>query len=388
MTGDLRIRALTARDYDEALDFLNLVFSMAGKPHDFLNVLPRMWARDDEHMAKHLAVIEGGRIRAMLGVYPIPVVIAGRRILFSTVGNVATHPYCRGRGYMSALLDAAMIRLDEIGADAARLGGQRDRYARYGFQPCGQQYAFTVTRKSVRSAGRTPGDFAFRPIGGDDEALLDRVSALHGRNAMRAERGGNPDLYRTLTAWQSRPIAALKGDRAVGYLVSDQPGRDICECAAEDDTTCRDMLIAYLNAAGPDSQTVRVEAWRSGLIRLLEPVSQDMAVYRPSQFFIRRWDRVTEALLALKRTLTPLTPGEAVVGIEGWGNLRLSVGASETAAERTSAPADLTLDAARAAQLLFGAAPAYAACALPGEKARLLNEWLPLPLSWITLDRV
>ena len=71
----------------------------------------------------------------MLGVYPLPAVVAGRRLLFATVGNVATHPYETGRGYMRRLMDAARARLDEMDADASRLGGLRRRYAPFGYEP-------------------------------------------------------------------------------------------------------------------------------------------------------------------------------------------------------------------------------------------------------------
>ena len=73
MKEEMIVRRLGAADYDEALDFLNMVYSMAGRPHDFLRALPRMWARDDAHMGKHIAVIRAGKIRSMLGVYPLPV---------------------------------------------------------------------------------------------------------------------------------------------------------------------------------------------------------------------------------------------------------------------------------------------------------------------------
>ncbi len=124
---------------------------MTNRPHDFLKALPHMWGRDDEHMSKHIAVIREGRIRSILGVYPIPVDICGRPLLFATVGNAATHPYDTGKGYMSLLLNEAMKELDEIGADASRLSGLRQRYARYGYEPVGLHHTFVLTDHNVRS---------------------------------------------------------------------------------------------------------------------------------------------------------------------------------------------------------------------------------------------
>ena len=99
---------LTADDYEQAIDFLDLVFSQLSKPHRFEQALPRMCKPDDEHMGRHLAIKVDGRIASMLGVYPLPVVIDGERFLFSTTGNVATHHRFEGRGYAHKLLNAAM----------------------------------------------------------------------------------------------------------------------------------------------------------------------------------------------------------------------------------------------------------------------------------------
>ena len=115
---DGQLVRLTAADYEEALDFMNMVFSMNRRPANFLTGLPIMWERDDEHMGKHWAVKREGRIRAMLGVYPLPVVIAGMKLLFSTVGNVCTSRYEAGKGYMAALMALAMEELERQGMDA------------------------------------------------------------------------------------------------------------------------------------------------------------------------------------------------------------------------------------------------------------------------------
>ena len=52
-------------------------------------------------------VWENGRIVSLLGVYPLPAVIAGRRVLLGTIGNVASLPSARGKGYMKQLMAAA-----------------------------------------------------------------------------------------------------------------------------------------------------------------------------------------------------------------------------------------------------------------------------------------
>ncbi|MBQ8685052.1 MAG: GNAT family N-acetyltransferase, partial [Clostridia bacterium] len=137
----MEIVRLKKENYDELIGLLNLVFTAKNKKEmDFEKDLPKMCVRDDEHMGRHFGVFEDGRLVAALGVYLLPVTVAGEKLLFSTVGNIATHPDYQGKGYMNALIERAMQELADIGADASRLGGLRHRYNRFGYENCGRMY--------------------------------------------------------------------------------------------------------------------------------------------------------------------------------------------------------------------------------------------------------
>ena len=141
----VEVERLTASDYDEFIPFLNNVFTLAhGRKEDFEKFFPKMCIRDDEHMGKHLAIKKNGKIVSALGVYSLPAKFCGEDIMFSTVGNIATHPDEEGNGYMSILINEAMRELERIGADASRLGGSRQRYNRYGYEASGTVYNFEI----------------------------------------------------------------------------------------------------------------------------------------------------------------------------------------------------------------------------------------------------
>ena len=118
------------------------------------------------------------------------------------------------------------------------------------------------------------------------------------------------------------------------------------------------------------------------------PLCESWSAGSPCRFFIRRWDRVVGALLALKRSLTPLPCGAFTLGIQGWGSLKLEVRGADTCASKVDSEPDLRLDPAAAAHLLAGSVPPHCVCDIPSDFAPLLAAWLPLPLSWCTLDRV
>ena len=70
---------------------------------DFVANLPIMWTKEHDYPCRHLAVKENGRIVSLLGIYPLPAVIDGEKVLIGTIGNIASLPAARGRGYMKQL---------------------------------------------------------------------------------------------------------------------------------------------------------------------------------------------------------------------------------------------------------------------------------------------
>ena len=172
----MEIKRLTAEHYDELLELLNFTFgNQYGAPVDFLSGQPKMWVRDDAHMGCHVAVFEDGKMCAVVGVYPLHVMIDGEEFLFATTGNVATHPDYEGRGYFNALFTEAMKMLEEMDADAARLGGLRPRYGLFGYEGCGSSYLYNFgTKNRIACFGETAGQgIEFSPIIPDDaEALI------------------------------------------------------------------------------------------------------------------------------------------------------------------------------------------------------------------------
>ena len=108
----INVERLTEKDYDEVLQVLNRSFTTPTHIADFEKHLPIMWSREHDYMQKHFGVREDGKLIAVIGVYALPVNIAGHELVFSTVGNVGTLQEARGKGCMKAMMDAAMQELE------------------------------------------------------------------------------------------------------------------------------------------------------------------------------------------------------------------------------------------------------------------------------------
>ena len=381
---------LTQADYDEWLQLLNYVFGRKNqRDMNFEQELPKMCVRDEAHMAKHLAIREDGKLVAVVGIYPFPVQIGEDRFLFSTVGNVVTLPEYEGRGYMQMLFSTAMEELERMGVDASRLGGVRQRYNRFGYEACGSQYSFTVNShgRSHCMAPDTP-KLRFVQVGPEDHALLEAMEGIHARDPMRvlrAEEGGTRGVYDVLTAWRNVPYAALTEDgKVIGSLTVSEAGDQIAEVCAVDPEALKAVIYRWQERLGKDIRFT-LPAFEVEGVRYFTGCAAASSLSSPCHFKFLRYDRVANALMQLKRELMPGLPtGEYFLGIEGWGTLRLYAENDRAGCEKTDRKPQAVLNRLEASRLLFG----------PWEPEQLLpyhpflKAWLPLPLSWNTLDRV
>ena len=103
-------------------------------------------------------------------------------------GNVATHPKFTGKGYFTELFTRIMSELDVIDADAARLGGTRQRYARFGYEPCGTLHKFMINERTRKSLQKEPTGIAFKAVDEDSIKELEYINELSQKSLMYVKR--------------------------------------------------------------------------------------------------------------------------------------------------------------------------------------------------------
>lgn len=384
----MEITRLKKENYDELIALLNEVFSNHNKREsDFEKDLPKMCVRDDEHMQKHFGIFADGRLVAAIGVYPLRIDIAGERLLFSTVGNVATHPDYEGRGYMNALLEHAMSELDSIGADASRLGGLRHRYNRFGYEMCGSRYSVSFNGQNRKNWFSGKGDdVIFKKIEASDLEMLKRACKLQKSCMLAVERSEDNncyDIYSSMTAWQNVPYAAIKNGRTIGYLCVNTRGDTLAENYAESTDAMAEMICAWQKQYGG---TIYFHLFPHDIenVRLFSSQTESISVKSPSLFKIISWDKVISAFMKLKATYTEMPDGELKIGIKDYGVLRICVKSSSIDCQKTDGEADIILDHLQAARYIFGPLPPE----YTSEVSIEARNWFPLPLSWNLQDRV
>lgn len=395
---DYKIERVKAEDYDELLEMMNRAFHKEGE-RSFLFSLPVMWERDDEHMSKHLAIRDNGKIVAVVGVYPLPTVIAGQPVMFGTIGNVATLPEYTGRGMMKCLMTEAIKEAKKMGMDVARLGGLRQRYNRYGFENAGVDYQFVLTPKNLKDyySSDLSGEEAFhqelmfRKISLEDTEFLRFVMNLYKTKDMYVDRGGPKQFFKTLSAYKNGIWVALRKDgMPVGYVVASVNGATISEhCAVSPEEEYR-MLCEWILFAGVKELTFHTAPWECELNQKMGKLCEKWNLIDTSHFNPFCWSKLLDALLKIKAKYSIIPDGNFILKIEGYGTVEFN---KDQCVDTDKTP-HMELSHLDAVRFLLGSLPIEAVCDLGGsvdmtvERRMYAQSVFPLPLWWCNQDRV
>ncbi len=135
----IQCRKAIPEEYDEIIDFINYVFSQNERPHDFKKLLPKLYGDSRNYAGIHYLVKEDDKIKALICAMPIEYNIYGNGIKACCIGMVSVHPYARSKGYMKRLMKEVLTDIKNQGYHYVFLGGQRQRYEYFGFEPSGIQ---------------------------------------------------------------------------------------------------------------------------------------------------------------------------------------------------------------------------------------------------------
>ncbi|MBS0198235.1 MAG: GNAT family N-acetyltransferase [Planctomycetes bacterium] len=369
---------LCATDFDEAISHLNLVF---GDP-DFAALLPRLYQPSDEHMSCNYAIRRDGRIVAIVGLFPISWVVAGEHLRLAGVGGVSVHPEHRGRGYMRVLMDAVMGDIARGGYHAACLGGNRRRYAHWGFEKAGVEASFLVTPNSLQHAplgiGMGPAPRTERCSQSD----LDAMRALYNQQSVRCERSAE-HFPLQLAHWRREAwVTRDPSGRAVAYGCIDPKDFSCVDLCAQDADSLELFVRAQVLGAGKNLR-VSMPLLQTPQFARIANLSDDVSLIEASNWRIYDWPAVLGALLRAKHAAQPLPAGACVLRItDADETVRLEVD-GEARCTRTSAAADLEADSSEMLRLLASPIPADR----PGGRTDWL-AWRPLPLMIPMQDRI
>ncbi len=373
------VENLGKSDFEPAMQLLDRAFAEHGVA-DFASLHPALYQPTPAYMARHLGVREGRRLVAMLGVYPIDWRLGDRTLPVAGIGGVAVDPDARGRGLMRLLMDRARATIATRGDPLGYLGGQRQRYRRFGWEASGVRLRLELSAKNLAAIVARAPAVTLAPSTPADHAEL---AALHGAQSFRCAR---PDerFAAHLRTWRHESLVARLGERIVGYLVVAARERWITELVAPGPDLAVELLRAHVRDAR--SWSVLLPNVPTALLSRLAAEAESVVVEQNGNWWVRDWVRVVGELLAYRHAVRPLLPGEVVLRCAEQ-TFRLRVDGTGAGAAPSAAPPSLSLDAPTLTRLLFGPLPPAAVVRLPAA-AGVLAAWCPLPLALPVQDQV
>ena len=378
---------LRADDFEDAMDFMNMVFSAHG-PIDFTQLLPVLYQPDDELMGYNWAVRENGRIRAVVGSFPMQWQLADATLEIAGIGGVSSHPRARGAGYMRQLMQHCVERMRDEKKHLSWLGGQRQRYGYFGYEKCGTAHSFSLDKTNLRHVyGSDASTISFRSLAADDLTHLKGAKELYDAQPFRCLRPLE-SFHSMLCSWRHRPQIALAADgRMVGYLVASPNGDSVSELfAVEEGHPDLDIARAWTEQQSGQSVRFELPPWHR-LVLPLGRIAESFSTGCTGNWQIFNWVATLDALLKVRATVGPLVDGRAVIAIEDYGHISLEVAGGEAVCTASKDAADLHAGAFTAHSLFFGPLPPSAVVDLPAQLTAL-EQWCPLPLFWAKQDGV
>ena len=324
----------------DIIDFINYVFSNAHCPHDFKILLPKVYADNGEENIEdyHYIAEQDGKIVACVANRPTTLVIGGRTLKCGYVGSVSVHPYHRGEGHMKKLMSMVLADAKKAGLDMIILGGQRQRYAYFGFEKIGTRLDFELNPSNVRHA--------MADVREEGVVIRDmrpeEAEFARGLWEKRYYSSKRDNMFMELTTWGNVPKVIEIDGRMAGY-------RSGSEIALENEA---DFLRVAKSIAVREGKTVYflVSPADTQRIAALGAIAEDVKLVSQEMANVLNWKNVLEICLESKNRICPLGDAEAVLDIEGDGVFRVCVKdghASVSPAEKTENAVRLTHNGAQ-----------------------------------------
>lgn len=379
------VRPAVVADFPQLMDRLHASFADGWPGHArFEDIYPDIIAPTAACMNEFVVVEHGGEIAAGLQVVPRPLVVAGEVCLNTGgLGQVFCYPSFRKHGYMSALLTACIARMNADRCVLSMLGGDRQRYSRYGWECAGAERVLQLSSRLLpplpagQDAGRAPRHWRGDP--GDTA----RMAAAYRRLPYRCERPDDAMFAKVL----ARPGSVIwledTGD-ALAYAVL--RGNHIAEYAG--DPACFLRLLHYLLTRMQLQVTVPPPDAAGELDRLLVRTAGHWAVDGSYMIRINSLLGTLQAYLPVLQRRLRGWQGEFSFEITDGGEAATLCGGSAGASVREGRGGATVVPLSRCeiAQLLFASFPPASLGTLADHE--VVRRLCPLPFYWHALGHV
>lgn len=381
--SDPIIRTATCSDFPGILTLLIAAFSDGNPGHPrFEQLMPETIRPDKAILDNWYIAVRGAEVVASTQIVAQRFVVApGIEMRVAGIGQVSCLPDLRGKGMMSGLLNAAIDRMTQDGYHVSILGGDRQRYRRYGWEVAGSARSLSLISRRIDGKAVLPaeGSRPTRWLG--DQPTESRIHQAHQSNISRIIR--TPE--ETHLALQRLNIATWVHQCDGGFAYICINGDRIAEYGG--DARAFEELLSFLLARRGLSVMIPLEEGSGPLEALLLQFAGTYNLNAVDMIRVFALKPILELYRPLLEERLACWQGALTLEMADDGErVQVSRDASGLKITASTAPADLTLDRAAWAPTLFGPfAPA-----LPQDPRiqAFVRQAFGLPVIWPLLSQI
>ena len=367
-----------ANDYDDIIDFGNLVFRL-----DFKSLLPKLYDGHPEKAQCHHLAKEGGRIKAMVGNFPLSLQAAGKSLKAYGIGTVSVHPYSRGKGYMKVLMKNAVAEAKQNDGDFMVLSGQRQRYEHFGFTRCGVQLRFDYNQSNKRHLKEYSAEGIELISLKEKPEYVKPCLDIYRRQGVFAGRT-TEDFVEVASSWDAIPYGILADGVLIGYCCFIPESGTVEEMVLSDASKTVPVVFKLLERVKNDLVVLMAPS-QADCIREMYHTCERSQILNNACINVLSYPNVIEAFLTLKGQIEGIIDGSYVIDVHEVGRYQIKVENGAVTVAETSEQWDLSLDHIAMMCRLFDPMTAY----LPGpEMSAVEKSWFPIPVYFPHMDNV
>ncbi|MEG2597821.1 MAG: GNAT family N-acetyltransferase, partial [Oscillospiraceae bacterium] len=328
------------------------------------------------HLAK-----ENGKIKAIVGNFPLEMRVAEKMLKAYRIGTVSVHPYARSRGYMTVLMQNAILEARENDGDLMVLSGQRQRYEHFGFTCCGTTLCFEYNQSNKRHLQESyVEDIRLLPLEENTEYTRKclHIYRKQSISAMRTEER----FCEIAESWGGIPYVILRDGDFFGYCSLVKESGHLNECYLNDDTKMVSVILKLLEEV-ENTLTVWVAPHRTAAIAAMYLTCEESKIVDSPCFNVLHYPHVIEAFLSLKAENEGIVDGEYIIDVQEIGRYEIRVESGKVSVGETEKPFDISLNHQQMMCHLFSPMQQYLSLK---DRSAVEKSWLPIPLYFPSMD--
>lgn len=304
----------------QLIDMLDNVFFLRDPNTRFLPLLPKLYKEQYKPAYNNLIIAEDGDIKAAVGCFPSKVNVAGKELRILGIGNVAVARDSRSKGYMIELMNDSIEIMKNEDYDYSLLGGQRQRYGFFGYDPIGSEYRFLINSGNIRRilGEERKSRFTARQIMPEETEILAKIKALHETVPFYVERSLE-SYHDILCSWKNVPYALFDGEELKGYfcVTPDSKAGHIAEARTFETADMLELFLCVLEMKEVENVSLNVPAFDTELCDFMAKNCGGISIGTPEMISIFNFGRFIDAFLTLKSKRISLCEGELTMLIHG-----------------------------------------------------------------------